>query len=307
MGVRIDKPQGLSLLSRLAPVVLACVLLTGCDFIFSSGSNDNEDGAFKPAESSATAEAAASDPAPTLRTMTYNIKHGKGTDGVIDEERIGALIATQMPDLVSLQEVDNATLRSSGVDQAAAIAEAAGMPHYIFGRAIDFSGGEFGVAILSRFPIRFSGVELLPVTGGLEQRIALWVEVEVPGIGPVLFVNTHLEAYFVEQDRLDQIARLNELFADSPITPAGTAMPEIVLLAGDFNADTGSDAINLLATEFSDGFAGAPEFTFPAEIPTNAYDKVFRTTESALETLQSWVLDDAEASDHRPVIVDFEY
>jgi endonuclease/exonuclease/phosphatase family metal-dependent hydrolase/lysophospholipase L1-like esterase len=275
-----------------ALLLLACLAVSACG----GGGSDKPDPDSEPKTSEQV----------SLRVMSYNISHGRGLDMVTDLDRQAAVISSQMPDLVALQEVDNGTTRSLNIDQAATIASAAGMPYYLFGRAIDLQGGEYGIAILSRYPIRFSGVELLPVTGGLEQRIALWVEVEVPGIGPVLFVNTHIEAYSIEQDRLDQIAKLNELFADSPITPAGTAMPEIVILAGDFNADTGSDAINLLETRFTDGYIGPLDLTFPSDIPTNAYDKIFHATASSLKTVQSWVLDDPVSSDHRPVIVDFE-
>ena len=242
---------------------------------------------------------------PGLRVMTYNISHGQGTDKIFDLDRLGAVIASQMPDLVALQEVDNATGRSKGVDQAATIAAAAGMPHVIFGRAIDFDGGEYGVAILSRYPFSFSGVEQLPTTAGFEQRVALWVVVEAPLLGEVLFVSTHLEAYFLDQDRDAQATRLTELFAVSPVTPAGTALPENVIVAGDLNADEGSTTIAIVAGSFDDTFTGANEATFPSGLPASVYDWVFAGRQTPLQPRQSWVLDEQLASDHRPVVIDF--
>ena len=59
----------------------------------------------------------------TLRVLTYNIHHAAGTDGKVDIERIARVIQSAKPDLVALQEVDQATKRSGGVDQLARLAE----------------------------------------------------------------------------------------------------------------------------------------------------------------------------------------
>ena len=53
-----------------------------------------------------------------LRVLTYNIHHGRGTDGQIDLERIAEVILSTRPDLVALQEVDRRTGRSNNADQA---------------------------------------------------------------------------------------------------------------------------------------------------------------------------------------------
>jgi len=241
-------------------------------------------------------------PAPTLRAMTYNIRHGEGTDGVQNLDRLGAVIASQQPDLVAIQEIDYKTLRSFGVDQAEMLAAVAGMPYFLFGRAIDFRGGEYGVAILSRYPFSLSGNVPLPVTDGAEARTALWVQVAVPEIGDVLFVATHLDG----QDRVNQSARLLTLFGDVPTTPAGTVLPNNVILAGDFNANAGSAAIELLGAEFNNAFVGGDSATFPADAPTKVYDWVFVSPRARLTPVQSWVLEEVNASDHRPVVVDFE-
>ena len=307
MSAYLYKSGSLRWVSQHLLAILLCLLLTGCDFFISSGNHDDDDKEEVPPQSEATVVTASAAAAlPTLRTLTYNINHGKGTDGVLDLERIAAVIASQMPDLVALQEVDDETLRSLGVDQAAAIATAAGMPYFVFGRAIDYSGGEYGVAILSKYPLLLSGNEALPVSDGFEPRTALWAEVAVPGIGQVLFVATHLEAYFEFQDRVAQAIRLNELFATALLTPAGTAMPPHVIVAGDLNAATGSAAINILSSEFIDAYTGVKDPTFPSIVPTDAYDWVIIDKDSPLASLQSWVLDETLASDHRPVVVDFE-
>lgn len=61
-------------------------------------------------------------------------------------------ITNLQPDLVALQEVDQKTGRSSGIDQAAELGHLTGM-HWVFGKAMDYQGGGYGLAVLSRFPI----------------------------------------------------------------------------------------------------------------------------------------------------------
>ncbi|HEY3237285.1 MAG TPA: endonuclease/exonuclease/phosphatase family protein, partial [Polyangiaceae bacterium] len=87
-----------------------------------------------------------------LRLVTYNTHHGECVDGRFELERLAAIIRSLDPDLVGLQEVDNLTVRSGNVDQARVLGELTGMRH-AFGRAMDFDGGEYGEAVLSRWPI----------------------------------------------------------------------------------------------------------------------------------------------------------
>ncbi|HET9003329.1 MAG TPA: hypothetical protein VFN39_04925 [Gemmatimonadaceae bacterium] len=60
--------------------------------------------------------------------------------------------------------------------------------HGVFGRSLDFQGGGYGIAVLSRWPIVADSVARLPVFppleragGSHEPRSALWVEVATPG------------------------------------------------------------------------------------------------------------------------------
>ena len=108
----------------------------------------------------------------TLRVLTYNIHHGEGRDGRVDYERLAATIARLKPDVIALQEVDNKTRRVDGIDQATELARRLKMKHF-FGKAIDFSGGQYGQAILSRFPIGTHKTHLLPSGAEQEQRIAV--------------------------------------------------------------------------------------------------------------------------------------
>ena len=61
----------------------------------------------------------------------------------------------EKPDIIALQEVDQGTRRASRVDQPAEFARLTGM-RVVFGRNIDFDGGGYGTAVLTRLPIRSS-------------------------------------------------------------------------------------------------------------------------------------------------------
>src|SRR5262245_18009288 len=85
-----------------------------------------------------------------LRILTFNIRHGEGTDGVFKLARVADVINAQAPDLVALQEVDRGTRRVEGADQPAELARLTGL-HGTFGKAMDYDGGEYGLVILSRW------------------------------------------------------------------------------------------------------------------------------------------------------------
>ena len=91
-------------------------------------------------------------PKMSINVVSYNIKHGAGMDGRLDLSRSANVLEALKPDLVALQEIDNTCTRSGGKNQAAELGKALGM-HHAFGKFMDFQGGEYGLAVLSRYPI----------------------------------------------------------------------------------------------------------------------------------------------------------
>ena len=91
----------------------------------------------------------------TLRVMTYNIHVGVGMDKKLDLQRIADVINREQPDLVGLQEVDRGVKRTEGKDEIAELAAMTQM-HFEFAPNLDYQGGKYGVAILSRLPIESS-------------------------------------------------------------------------------------------------------------------------------------------------------
>src|SRR5438874_3636486 len=90
--------------------------------------------------------------AKTIRVMTYNIHVGVGMDKKLDLPRIAGVINAQHPDLVGLQEVDRGVERTQRIDEIAELAKLTHMD-YAFAFNLRYQGGQYGVAILSRFPI----------------------------------------------------------------------------------------------------------------------------------------------------------
>lgn len=219
----------------------------------------------------------------TLRVLTYNIHHGEGTDKQFDYERLAAVIQKLEPDVVALQEVDRGTERASGVDQARLLAKLCHM-HYAFGQAMPHQGGQYGEAILSRFPIEKTFVHPLPYQLDREPRAAVEVVIAPPGIGPISVVGTHL-CHQSNELRTLQTQRLSQLFPSQESKP--------VILAGDFNARPGSDPMNVLLN------AGWIDTVAPRSVID--YVLVRQCDPWAVEDVV--ILDEPVASDHDPVLV----
>ena len=239
--------------------------------------------------------AAAAPPSKRLRVLTYNIHHGEGTDGKLDLPRIARVISETKPDLVALQEVDRNTRRTGNVDQPAELAKLTGM-HAAFGKGIDFQGGEYGNAVLSRFPITDTKVHPLPAKEGEERRCALVVTVRPwDGDAEVVFVATHLN-YRDEPERVREAEAIKRLLAEEK---------RPTVLAGDLNSRPATPPIQCFAGAWLDAAALArpqDSFTFPADKPVRRIDYVLLRPAEAWRVVETTVIDEPVASDHRPML-----
>jgi endonuclease/exonuclease/phosphatase family metal-dependent hydrolase len=234
--------------------------------------------------------------APPLRVMVYNIHAGKDAAGVDNLERVAALIRSTNSDVVLLQEVDRGTARSGNVDQLGVLMRLTGM-HGVFGKSLDYQGGHYGIAILSRWPLTAERVIPLRIDppqpragGSLEPRVALFAET-----GGLRIVNTHLDASREDTWRLQEAARLLESIEGAH------------LIGGDFNSLPDSAVQRYVrSVGLRDAFAecGTGEgLTYPAHEPVKRIDYLFLrgngrcTAASVFETA---------ASDHRPLLVRVE-
>lgn len=268
----------------LAPAgLLLALLLAGCA---------------PPAPGSPPAPAASG----TLRVVTFNIHAGTDQRRQPSVDRIGALLDSLAPDVVLLQEVDRGTRRSGGADHLAILAERTGLTPS-FGRAMEFDGGEYGTAILSRLPIVRVRTIPLPVevpealSGRYYEPRALLHAVLSTPAGPLHVLGTHLDHGRLPVFRHTQMMELLAHLAGE--VPAG----EPLVLAGDLNAAPDRPEIRALSLHLRDAWTecgrGDP-LTFPADTPRTRIDYVFMRGVECSST----VVVPTQVSDHRPVVVD---
>lgn len=252
------------------------------------------------AAASAATTAPASAPSPdrgqvtTLRILTYNIHHGAGNDEVLDLERIARLIRSLDPDLVALQEIDNRTERTGGVDQAAELGRLTGMGS-VFGPFMDYQGGQYGMAVLSDLPFVNPTNHRLPE--GPEPRSAQAVRVQLPdGAGEFIFAGIHF--YRTAEERMAQAERLLDLLEPEDVP---------VILAGDFNSTPDSEVMSFIGKTFALPDKGADHFTFRSDRPEREIDFIVYRPAHRFTVIESRVIDEPVASDHRPVLLVVEF
>jgi endonuclease/exonuclease/phosphatase family metal-dependent hydrolase len=230
-----------------------------------------------------------------LKVMSYNVHHCNppSRPGHIDVDAIVAAIKAEDPDLLALQEIDVHTNRSGAFNQAAEIAGKLGM-HFYFGKAIDYGGGSYGIALLSRYPMADTVVYRLPTkaeTKG-EPRVMATAKVVLPGGTAIRFGNTHLDA---QKEPVNRMLQMEEIVRIS----ASEKLPFV--LAGDFNCTPDSEEIKLLDTRFT-RTCSTCEPTIPVTIPDRAIDYIAFAPGKKFQVISHQVIPERYASDHLPVV-----
>jgi endonuclease/exonuclease/phosphatase family metal-dependent hydrolase len=264
----------------IAPAVAAAIAMAGCG---------------RPHATAGTG------PVMTLRVMTYNIEAGNGNIGRV-ADAIGAL----SPDVVALQEVDvHWSDRSGFVDQAAALGDRLHMevrfaPIYRLAGVGTAVPREFGVALLSKFPIvswRNDTITRLstqdanpsprPAPGLLDAML------DVHGTAVRVF-NTHLDYRADPRVRRQQVTEMLA-FIGSATSPT--------LVFGDLNAPPDAPELGPLLERLHDAWppANGSGFTYPATAPVKRIDYVLTSRHFGVTSASVGA---TQASDHRPVIAD---
>lgn len=233
----------------------------------------------------------------TLRVMTYNIHVGVGMDKKLDLQRIADVIKRERPDLVGLQEVDRGVKRTEGKDEIVELAKMTLMD-MAFAHNLDYQGGKYGVAILSRFLIQKTEHQKYENRREAERRGMLRVEVDVDG-KTVNFVTTHLD--YQEKD--------GRLFETEQLLRFIDRVPGPLIVAGDFNDEPSGSAYELMLKSFDDAWIGSRAkgdgLSYPADKPARRIDYIFYRRSEGVRAKKSWVVN-TQASDHVPVIAELE-
>ncbi len=226
---------------------------------------------------------AATQPVDGLVLMSYNVRSGKGMDDKRDLDRAAAVIRAAQADVVALQEIDSVTRRSDGKDVAAVLGKKCSMYH-TFSKAIDFDGGGYGVALLSREkPI---AAQRFALAGREEARTLLVVELE-----QYIVASTHLS--LTAEDRIASL---------SVIDSVAMAAHKPIFIAGDWNATPDSEFGRKLGEKMQ-YLTDTTVCTFPADEPQTVIDYIVTPHEQKVEVLDREVVNEPMASDHRPIVV----
>ena len=235
--------------------------------------------------------------AKTIRVMTYNIHVGVGMDKKLDLPRIAAVINQQHPDLVGLQEVDRGVERTQRIDEIAELAKLTKM-EYAFAFNLKYQGGQYGVAILSRYPIMATDHRLYQNTREAERRGFIRAEVKLGG-RVVNFVTTHLD-YQYEDGRVFEAEQLLNALRD---------LRGPLIMVGDFNDVPTGGAYQLVQKSFNDAWsavrANNAGSSYPADKPAKRIDYIFTRNTDRIRPKRAWIVETL-ASDHVPVVADLE-
>lgn len=228
--------------------------------------------------------------ADTLKVMTYNLRFGE----LATLEQFATYIKGETPDIVALQECDWKTNREMAPKQAGKafvneLAYHTGL-FGLYGKAIDFKGGYYGIGLLSKYPVIKSERIYLPnPEPKKEQRVMLVAELEMPDQSILTFICTHLEVASAEA-RKEQIQFINQIVSKIK-TP--------VILAGDFNATPNEEAIK-------NGFANWTNatdttFTYSTMKPEVKIDYIYGYPQKSVKVISTRTDYGSKLSDHFPV------
>lgn len=243
----------------------------------------------------------------TLRIGSFNIQHGadhlyhlETKKERIDLPLMASVIRAEGLDICALNEVREESETPVGIDQAKEIADCLGY-HDVFAKAIDFRGGAYGNAIISRYPITRTRLHPIGIPKDqrrethryYEDRVLLEADISVDGEILTVFA-CHFGLASDEQEKAVRIIRAAQ---------SETATP--IVLLGDFNITPDTDVYRTLCETFTDAADGTrDDFTFPSHAPSRKIDYIF--TAGACRSANFRVSPHI-ASDHRAVLTELTF
>ncbi len=223
-----------------------------------------------------------------MRLMTYNIRGGKGMDGVRSVERIAQIVQEYAPDIVCFQEIHQRFPGGDRTDEPSRLEKFLG-GRFVFQRNINLVFGGYGIGIWTKYPVRCVEKQFLPSVG--ERRGMLFAELEGEGrLVGVCCTHWGLNS----EERLRQAEAMSSYLNQQDLP---------LLVAGDFNDLPEMPSLRSLldATGFTDADAQSNRPTYPADVPTHRIDYVLASPHFGIERVE---VGTSQASDHLPLIVD---
>lgn len=222
-----------------------------------------------------------------ITVITYNIHHGVGVNKKLDLERIANVVKVENPDIVAFQEVDVKTSRTRRLDEAKILGDLSGFKSF-FGKSIPFGGGEYGNAIIAKDRNAIL-INHFPLPGS-EPRSLLAIQARTSNGTPYILACTHL--CLEEKNRVKSVGIINNWVS-------GLTLPTI--LVGDMNCKTDSVPYKKFIEIWDSTWGAKPLPTFPSKKPNSAIDHCLTYPKYAWKVQEIKVIDEAVASDHRPL------
>ncbi len=224
-----------------------------------------------------------------IKILSFNILHGATTNGDFDFDKIAKIINDANPDFVALQEVDFKTNRIMKYDLATELGVKTKM-NSLFAKAMNFDGGEYGNAILSKFSFFHTRNIALPFSEGNEPRSAIEITTILSSEDTISFISTHFNHLESGKDRLKQAETINKIFSQNKYP---------TILAGDLNDTPKSKTITLLENVWTSSYNKKdPKPTFPSNNPKRKIDYVMFLPKDRWAIMEAKVIQDSIASDH---------
>ncbi|SEN22821.1 Metal-dependent hydrolase, endonuclease/exonuclease/phosphatase family [bacterium A37T11] len=230
----------------------------------------------------------------SIKVMTYNT-HSGHQKGI---ESIANVIKAADPDVVALEEIERNT-EANPMDFPAELAKLTGMSYYYFAKALDLKKGDYGNAILSKYPIsdeKSYPLSIVNNKGGFPRSIGI-VKVKIDG-KKFYFAVTHLD-HKGDMNRLKEVEEIREYTKN---------LRGPIILAGDFNSHPDGAAIKTITQWFTLGcINGDCGWTAPAPVAKYTIDYVMYAPKNAFSTEKYDVIHTANSeSDHFPVLATFQ-
>jgi endonuclease/exonuclease/phosphatase family metal-dependent hydrolase len=241
----------------------------------------------------------------TLKVLTLNTHGGVGTDGRYDLDRVATVIANQLPDVVSLQEVMYNSSFGGGENQAAIykslLQQKTGQTWYSVYARMDGNWSSTswaeGNQLLSRIPFSSTSRYALSYNRSVAQGTIV-----VNGRNINLF-SIHVDYYNASY----RTTQTNQLYSWA------SSWAENRIIMGDFNARPGTSDYGIMTGSYYDSWAEAvrigayssPSGTAGYTRGASRFDYVYESKGAASLTLtRVWVVG-SDASDHLPVVASF--
>lgn len=231
----------------------------------------------------------------SLRVMSMNMKEG-GKPANYDADVYSDFIRQYNPDVVVFQEMDNFTTRNGNKDLLSEMAVKLGMFPY-FGKSFSYGGGDFGNAILSKYPFYNARTITANPSGSIEMRSCSWIDILMPDKRKVRVAVTHLDVSSDEQVRISTLAIINTNMLTNNELPT--------LLIGDFNVTPDSDTMNYAKFRWQDIGEGTGN-TLTSTSPTKRIDYVMGYPKTWIRKSYETVCNPG-LSDHCFIVADVEH